>query len=71
MLRPIFPALAAACVLTGTTPSSLGDADRYLDQFNDRTVSTRDDFYHYGVGKWLREHDIPKSERSWGVAAGR
>src|SRR5678815_3688333 len=23
---------------------------------------------HYAVGKWLREHPIPKSERSWGVA---
>ncbi len=67
MLRPIFAALAA-CVLTGATPLSLGDADRYLDQFIDRTVSPRDDFFHYAVGKWLREHPIPKSERSWGVA---
>ena len=50
-----------------TTPSSLSDTDRYLDQFIDRTVSPRDDFFHYAVGKWLREHPIPKSERSWGV----
>src|SRR6478672_1489816 len=66
MLRPILAALAA-CVLTATTPSSLGDADRYLDQFIDKSVSPRDDFFHYAVGKWLREHPIPKSERSWGV----
>jgi len=65
--RPIFTALAA-CVLTATTPSSSNDVDRYLDQFIDRTVSPRDDFFHYAVGKWLREHPIPKSERSWGVA---
>ena len=67
MLRPIIASLAV-CVLTATTASSLGDADRYLDQFIDRTVSPRDDFFHYAVGKWLREHPIPKSERSWGVA---
>ncbi len=67
MLRPIFAALVAG-VLTATTPSSFSDADRYLDQFIDRTVSPRDDFFHYSVGKWLREHPIPKSERSWGVA---
>ena len=67
MLRPIIASLAV-CVLTATTASSLSDADRYLDQFIDRTVSPRDDFFHYAVGKWLREHPIPKSERSWGVA---
>jgi len=67
MLRPIIASLAV-CVLTATTESSLSDADRYLDQFIDRTVSPRDDFFHYAVGKWLREHPIPKSERSWGVA---
>ena len=66
MLRPIIASLAV-CVLTATTASSLSDADRYLDQFIDRTVSPRDDFFHYAVGKWLREHPIPKSERSWGV----
>jgi len=67
MLRPIIASLAV-CVLTATTASSLSDPDRYLDQFIDRTVSPRDDFFHYAVGKWLREHPIPKSERSWGVA---
>ena len=67
MLRPIIASLAV-CVLTATTASSLSDADRYLDQFIDRTVSPRDDFFHYAVGKWLREHPIPKTERSWGVA---
>jgi len=65
--RPFFTVLAA-CVLTAMTPSSFNDVDRYLDQFIDRTVSPRDDFFHYAVGKWLREHPIPKSERSWGVA---
>ena len=57
-----------ACVLTAATPSSVTDPERYLDQFIDRTVSPHDDFFHYSVGKWLREHPIPKSERSWGVA---
>jgi putative endopeptidase len=43
------------------------DPDRYLDQFIDTRVSPREDFFHYAVGKWLREHPIPRSEASWGV----
>ena len=42
-------------------------AEHYLDQFIDRSVSPRDDFFHFAVGKWLREHPIPKSEVWWGV----
>jgi putative endopeptidase len=41
--------------------------DRYLDQFIDRRVSPRADFFHFAVGKWLREHPIPRSEAAWGV----
>ena len=60
-------AAASACFLTAATPSALSDAERYLDQFVDKSVSPRDDFFHYSVGKWLREHPIPKSERAWGI----
>jgi len=42
-------------------------ADNYLDQFVDTTVSPRKDFFHYAVGKWLNNHPIPASERSWGI----
>src|SRR5690348_7179621 len=67
MSRHLFAALAA-CVLTAATPTAAADAEHYLDQFIDKSVSPRDDFFHYAVGKWLREHPIPKSERSWGVS---
>lgn len=40
----------------------------YLDQFVDTTVSPRDDFFRYSVGKWLTKNPIPANERSWGVA---
>jgi putative endopeptidase len=56
---------AAACAsrpaLSGT------DAAHYFDAFVDTTVSPRVDFYRYAVGKWLRAHPIPPSERSWGI----
>ena len=60
-------ALSSACLLAVAAPVLVADADHYLDQFIDRAVSPRDDFFRYSVGKWLREHPIPKSERSWGV----
>ena len=53
--------------MTVATPSSSSDADHYLDQFIDRTVSPRDDFFHFAVGKWLKAHPIPPSEDSWGI----
>jgi putative endopeptidase len=42
-------------------------ADNYLDQFVDSTVSPRRDFFHFAVGKWLKNNPIPASERSWGI----
>jgi putative endopeptidase len=42
-------------------------AETYLDQFVDKTVSPREDFFHYAVGNWLKAHPIPDNERSWGI----
>jgi len=67
-MQRVFMAALGACLLGAVTPASIADPERYLDQFIDRAISPRDDFFHYSVGKWLREHPIPKSERSWGVA---
>ena len=44
------------------------DAEHYLDQFIDRSVSPRDDFFHYSVGKWLRSIRFRRANASWGVA---
>jgi putative endopeptidase len=61
----------------GKTPPPAGDektagkpvtAENYLDQFVDRSVSPRDDFFHFAVGKWLKAHPIPPSEKSWGIS---
>jgi putative endopeptidase len=43
------------------------DYTHYLDQFVDKSVDPRQDFFHYAVGKWLKDHPIPSNERSWGV----
>ena len=56
-----------ALSLAASVPPKPPAPDRYLDQFIDRRVSPREDFFHYAVGKWLREHPIPRSEASWGV----
>jgi hypothetical protein len=78
----VFRSLFSACILAlgiagqansqsdvsssrSTTPPPV----RYLDQFIDPAVSPRTDFYGYSVGKWLREHPIPRSENGWGVGA--
>ncbi len=54
------------------TPSSVkgksATAENFLDQFVDRSVSPRDDFFHFAVGKWLKAHPIPASEKSWGIS---
>jgi putative endopeptidase len=68
MSRSAFAAALAACLLIAATPTSAPHPEHYLDQFIDRSVSPREDFFHYAVGKWLREHPIPKSERAWGVS---
>jgi putative endopeptidase len=64
-------AILAVLLLTGAAPASApmrqSDAEHYLDQFVDKSVNPRDDFFHYSVGKWLTAHPIPASERSWGI----
>lgn len=71
MKRMILLALAA-CLLTAAAPSPSSppttDAEHYLDRFVDPSVSPRDDFFRYSVGKWLAENSIPTSERSWGIS---
>jgi putative endopeptidase len=61
----------------GKPPAPAGDqktaakpvtAENYLDQFIDRSVSPKDDFFHFAVGKWLKAHPIPPSEKSWGIS---
>src|SRR5438067_405010 len=66
MKRYLLLALPACLLVTGSRQQST-DAEHYLDQFIDTTVSPRDDFFHYSVGKWLKEHPIPPSERAWGI----
>src|SRR6476469_9818412 len=43
-------------------------AENYLDQFVDRSAPPRDDFFHFALGKWLKAHAIPPTERSWGIS---
>jgi putative endopeptidase len=70
MKRSIVLALAVL-VLTSAgpakTPAPVTSA-RYLDQFVDTTVDPRADFFHYSVGRWLKDNPIPAAERSWGIS---
>ena len=56
-----------ACLMLTGSRAQAPDAAHYLDQFIDTTVSPRDDFNAYSVGKWLKDHPIPPSERAWGI----
>ena len=47
--------------------ASAADYTHYLDQFVDRSVDPGEDFFRYSVGKWIKDHPIPASERSWGI----
>ncbi len=60
---PAAPAQGASPA-DNTAPAT---AENYLDQFVDRSVSPRDDFFHFAVGKWLKAHPIPPSEKSYGI----
>jgi putative endopeptidase len=61
-------ALVAIALVAATPAAPPTDAEHYLDQFIDKSADPRNDFWQYSVGKWLKEHPIPKSERSWGVS---
>lgn len=80
-MRNILLAIAAIALSSipchGKPPAAAGEkktaakavtAENYLDQFIDRSVSPRDDFFHFAVGKWLKAHPIPPSEKSWGIS---
>lgn len=56
-----------ACAPGAPSGTASVTADNYLQQFIDTTADPRQDFWQYSVGKWLKEHPIPKSERAWGV----
>ncbi len=64
----MLPVVLLTAAAPSPSPPAIADADRYLAQFVDPSVSPRDDFFHYAVGKWLREHPIPANERSWGIS---
>src|ERR1051325_9457122 len=63
----VLPACLLACTETPKPTAETSDAEHYLAQFIDTTVNPRDDFFHYSVGKWLKAHPIPASERAWGI----
>jgi putative endopeptidase len=60
-----------ACLLIPAVPrvamATPMDAEHYLDDIVDKTADPRTDFFQFAVGKWLKDHPIPASERSWGI----
>jgi putative endopeptidase len=71
LLVPVALLLCAAGPVPKPAASSAPqhfDPEHYLDQFVDPSVSPREDFFHYAVGRWLKANPIPPAERSWGIA---
>ena len=71
MKRWAFSLLAVAavsgCSSQPRSSAPVVTADNYLSQFVDSTTSPRTDIFQFAVGKWLKDHPIPTSERSWGI----
>jgi len=71
MKRWAFALLAVAavsgCSSQPRSSAPVVTADNYLSQFVDSTTSPRTDIFQFAVGKWLKDHPIPTSERSWGI----
>ncbi len=69
LLLPLVALAVSAAALHSCAPASrTPPAATYLATFMDTTVSPREDFFHYAVGKWLKDHPIPAAERSWGIS---
>lgn len=41
--------------------------DTFLNAYIDTTVRPQDDFFHFSMGKWVKNNPVPESERSWGI----
>jgi putative endopeptidase len=67
-MRRWIAVLLVMCAAAVAVSDTSTDAARYLDRFVDPSVSPREDFYRYAVGRWMRDHPIPATERSWGVS---
>ncbi len=63
----IILAFIAAILSRNQEAAQTTDTSHYLDQFVDASVNPGEDFFHYSVGKWLKDNPIPPNERSWGV----
>src|SRR5262245_10897679 len=66
MKRSLLLVLSAG-LLIAAAPASTSSPPDYTDQFVDRSVDPRVDFFRFAVGKWLKDHPIPSNESSWGV----
>lgn len=42
--------------------------DDFLFQYMDSTVKPGDDFFKFATGSWMKNNQIPSSERRWGIA---
>lgn len=43
------------------------DYEYFLNDYIDTTINPADDFFHYAVGKWIKNNPVPASENSWGI----
>jgi len=67
LLIPIFIFAILNQYQSATPATSPTDYSHYLDQFVDHSVKPGDDFFHFAVGKWIKDNPIPSNESSWGI----
>jgi putative endopeptidase len=56
----------SACKERKTDYSNVKEDD-FLWQYIDSTVKPGDDFFKFATGRWMKENEIPASERRWGI----
>ncbi|MEO5674490.1 MAG: M13 family metallopeptidase, partial [Chitinophagales bacterium] len=52
---------------TETTATPACDLDTFLNAYIDSSVRPQDDFFHFAMGKWIKNNPVPAAERSWGI----
>ena len=68
-MKKILWSLATVAVLAGCQSkqnNSQEKVEKFSGSYIDSSADLASDFYHYAVGKWLKNNPIPNDQSSWG-----
>jgi len=59
-------ALAALASCQSNQNAANEKVEKFSSEYIDSSANIENDFYHYAVGKWLKNNPIPNDQSSWG-----